>query len=231
MENIQIQPPTFTMPVKGNVTLAKAVITTSLLSLLCLAILHIVSPEFDPSWRMVSEYALGNHQWALTLFFLFWGTSSCCLAIALRKNVTSKAGKAGVLFLFVSGIGTALASLFDVEHSLHGLAATLGVPTFIIAALLISYHLVKKENWKKHKATLLRSTHSTWLSLVLMIITMMVMMMGFQEAGIEFKEGSEPPKSVPEGVIALAGYANRILIVAYLLWLLIVAKGMIKNAK
>ena len=52
-------------------------------TLLLLAGLHILSPEFDPSFRMVSEYALGHYGWVLSLMFLAWGISSWALALAL----------------------------------------------------------------------------------------------------------------------------------------------------
>jgi hypothetical protein len=39
--------------------LAVLTIVSGSLSLLCLLALHFVSPEFQPSWRMISEYALG----------------------------------------------------------------------------------------------------------------------------------------------------------------------------
>jgi hypothetical protein len=35
-----------------------------------LASLHILSPEFDPSWRMVSEYAFGHLETTSRLFQL-----------------------------------------------------------------------------------------------------------------------------------------------------------------
>ena len=218
MENLQ----------QSNKPLSIATIVTALLSILCFLILHFVSPEFEPSWRMASEYALGNHKWLITLFFVFWGISSGCLAFVLWNVVSTKLGKAGVILLFISGIGEALAAVFDVKHSLHGFAGLLGIPMLPIAALLITYHLKSKELWRDHKISLLLSAHSTWLSLVLMIVTMIVMIIGFQNAGIEFKEGSEPPKFVPEGVIAIGGYANRILILTYILWLIIVAKIRLK---
>ena len=200
MENTTVE---MVIPKGTSKSYAMAVVITAALSLLCLLLLHFASPEFEPSWRMASEYALGNYQWLLTLFFLFWGVSSVCLAILLWRFVSNKAGKAGVILVFISGIGEILASIFDVTHSLHGLAALLGVPTLPIAALLVSYHLKSKEWWSPYKKSLLRSAHFTWISVVVMIIAMVVMMMGFQQAGIEFKEGSEPPKSVPGNVIAL----------------------------
>ncbi len=48
-------------------TVALFTITTGILSLLCLQILHVVSPEFKPGWRMISEYALGKHKWLIEL--------------------------------------------------------------------------------------------------------------------------------------------------------------------
>jgi hypothetical protein len=45
-------------------------------TILLLAALHVLSPEFDPSWRMVSEYALGHYGWVLSLMFLSWAISS-----------------------------------------------------------------------------------------------------------------------------------------------------------
>ncbi len=221
MENTTME---MVLPARSTKSYSMAVVITAGLSLACLLLLHLTSPEFAPSWRMVSEYAFGNHQWLLTLFFIFWGLSSVCLGILLWPLVSTKAGKAGVILVFISGIGEILASIFDVAHPLHGLAGLLGVPTLPVGALLVSYHLRSKERWGPHKKLLLRSAHLTWISLVVMIVAMVVMMMGFHQAGIEFKEGAEPPKSVPPNVIALAGYANRIFIVVYIAWLINVAR-------
>lgn len=44
-------------------------LTASMTTLVCLAGLHVLSPEFDPSWRVVSEYALGRHGWVLSLWW------------------------------------------------------------------------------------------------------------------------------------------------------------------
>ena len=41
-------------------------------AILLLASLHLLSPGFSPSWRMISEYALGRYAWVLSLMFL------CC---------------------------------------------------------------------------------------------------------------------------------------------------------
>ena len=63
--------------------IAISVVAAAMLALLCLLALHFLSPEFGPSWRMISEYALGKHKWLITSFFLFWGASSILLAVLL----------------------------------------------------------------------------------------------------------------------------------------------------
>src|SRR6266487_3723794 len=81
-------------------------------TLLLLVGLHILSPEFDPSFRMVSEYALGHYGWVLSLMFLAWGISSWALALAIWSQVKTKAGKVDWWFLVIAGLGEAMASVF-----------------------------------------------------------------------------------------------------------------------
>ena len=95
-------------------------ITSGIISLLSLVVLHIVSPQYQASWRMVSEYAYGRHKWLITLFFVLWGLSTILTSILLWNIVTSNWALFGVLLVFVSGIGAIMGGLFDVKHKLHG---------------------------------------------------------------------------------------------------------------
>src|SRR6266704_2425629 len=101
---------------KIEVAGALLAIVAAAAALLLLASLHILSSEFDPSWRMVSEYALGHSGWVLSLMFLAWGISTWALAVALWSQVKTRAGKIGLWFLVIAGIGEALASVFDITH-------------------------------------------------------------------------------------------------------------------
>jgi hypothetical membrane protein len=213
----------------GKSALPNFVITTSAISLLCLLLLHFLSPEFEPNWRMVSEYALGEYKWLVSLFFIFWGFSSILLAAALWSHATTKVSAAGVVLLFVSGVGAALAALFDVTHTTgHGFAGLLGIPTVPAATLIISYHLSKKQEWEPFSKPIKLLAHFSWIALLLMIVAMVIMMTGFQNAGIEVGPDAQPPSHVPEGVIAIAGYVNRLLIVVDILWLIVVARSLRK---
>ncbi len=197
---------------------------SSILSLLCLLLLHFVSPEFRPSWRMISEYALGKHKWLITCFFLLWGISSILLSIVLWSVVAATWAKVGVILLFISGIGEIMGGLFDVKHKHHGMAFLLGVPSLPIAALLVAYNNVGVDSLAN---LILISSHATWVSLVLMSLSMGVMFSGLKKAGIEITKNSKPLEYMPEGVIALAGYANRFLVICYELWLILIASALL----
>lgn len=203
-------------------------ITTGILSLLCLLLLHFVSPEFKPGWRMISEYALGKHKWLITSFFLLWGLSSICLSILLWDAVTSPLAKVGIVFLFISGIGEIMGGLFDVKHKHHGLAFLLGVPALPVAALMLGYGLIKLEGWDNHSAAVILASHATWISLILMAAAMGIMFSGLKKAGIPMSKDAPPLERMPEGVIAVSGYANRLLVLCYILWLIVMANLSLK---
>lgn len=65
-------------------------ILASGISLILLAALHILSPELNPAWRMVSEYANGKYAWVLSLFFVFWAISAWALTYAIWPEPKTK---------------------------------------------------------------------------------------------------------------------------------------------
>jgi Protein of unknown function (DUF998) len=141
-------------------------------TILLLATLHVLSPEFDPSWRMVSEYAFGHYGWVLSLLFLSWGVSSWALAVAIWSQIKTRSGKVGLWFLVVAGIGEAMASVFDVTHDMgHSIAGLPGVGGFPVAALLLSVSLGRTEAWSSAKKTLLWIANLSWLSVLLLVAT------------------------------------------------------------
>ena len=153
-------------------------IAMSIATLLLLASLHFLSPEFDPSFRMVSEYAFGHYDWVLSLMFAAWGISSWALAAALHSRVKTRKARVGWWFLVIAGLGEAMASVFDVTHEVgHGIAGLLGVLGFPVAALLLSKSLSRLEAWRSSKKTLTWLAHLSWISVVLLIATLRSMTM------------------------------------------------------
>src|SRR5215469_17173529 len=49
-------------------------------------LLHRLEPEFDPSWRMLSEYSLGRYGLLMRAAFLAGGTGVIAVAVALARS-------------------------------------------------------------------------------------------------------------------------------------------------
>ena len=203
--------------------LPKVILATGAMSLLCLLLLYFLSPEYDPSWRMISEYAMGKYKALLTAFFVMSAVCTMMLPFLIWNETTGLWSKVGLVLVFLSGVGSLMGGLFDLKHPLHGTAFALGVPTIMIGALLVSYHLVKRSDWAQYSTGTLLSAHAIWISLVLMGVSMAVMMNGFKQAGVQMGPGATPPDTVPSGVVAVAGYFNRLLVICNTAWIMVMA--------
>jgi hypothetical protein len=192
---------------------AQISLASAAVSLASLAALHIVSPEFQPSWRMVSEYALGKYGWVLSLMFLSWAASCIALFIAIKSQIQTLGGKIGLGFLLAAAVGMLMAAVFDVNHNLHGLAAMIGMPSLPVAAMLISVSLVRTPAWSTAKRSLLWTANLTWISLVLMTIGVFAGLSGTGEVRPD----------------AWFGFANRLLIISYNVWLMVAARRAAEN--
>ena len=205
------------VPGVAHTAIAGAIVTP-----LLLVSLRILSPELDPSYRMISEYAVGRYGWLLSLMFVAWGISSGAAAMTIRPHVLSRAGKMGVTFLVVAGFGQALAAVFDIRHDiLHNLGGAMGMLGLPVAAILISVSLGRNPEWSPVRRQLLVIANLTWISVVLLVGTMVLMMVTF----IHVNGGlpAQPPATLPRGVIALVGWANRLMVVVDCAWVVAVA--------
>lgn len=208
-----------------SVPAARVAIAADGAVLLLLASLHVLSPEFDPSWRVVSEYANGRYGWVLSLMFVSWALNNWALAFAIRSQVRTIAGKTGLVFLVAAGVGAAMASVFDINHPLHNLAGMIGL-SGPLAAMLISVSLGRTQPWSVAKKALLWTANLTWISVVLMVVSLIALFVTYTHAGGHIPaDGKALPlgTTLPPGVIALVGYANRLLIVANCAWVMVVA--------
>lgn len=203
--------------------LAKISMGLAGLSLLCLALLHVLSPEITPSRHMVSEYAFGEYGMVLTIYFLAWGAAYLLLALTLLPFTQGWPARIALLLLMITGVGAMMGGLFDIRHPLHGLAFGIGVPflpiaTFILGRYLPRHYTLAKPKWMG----VVR--HAPWVSLVLMGIAMAVFINALKAAGA-FHPEQVPHlwSSLPDGIPKVVGYFNRLLIVAYLASILILA--------
>ncbi len=196
-----------------SVPAARVAIAATGSVLLLLASLHVLSPEFDPSWRVVSEYANGRYGWVLSLMFAAWALSSWALAVTVWSQLNGVGGRIALVFLLAAGAGEAMASVFDISHPLHNLAGMIGVLSLPIAAMLISVRLGRTQVWSAAKNVLLWTANLTWVSLVVMLAALIIMIRGYTWDG----------NKNPGDVIAVVGWANRLLVVVYCVWVVTLA--------
>jgi Protein of unknown function (DUF998) len=156
------------------------------------------------------------------------GHEFVALAVGIWSQVQTKSGRVGLWFLVVAGIGEAMASVFDVTHATgHGIAGLLGVGGFPVAALLLSASLGRTEAWSRAKKAFLWTANLSWISVLLLAATLVLMTMQVAKANLG-RLPQHAPKSLPSGVLRLDGWANRLIVASSCLWVFVVAWQAIK---
>jgi len=204
---------------------AAIAIGATIVSLAALLLLHVLSPEFAPSWRAVSEYANGRYPWLLTLTFIGWAVSSFALIATLWPLSTTTLGRVGLVFLSLAGVGQTMGGLFDINHKLHGLAAMIGIPSLCIAAVLLTMALSRRSDVT---APPVWSAHLPWFSFALMLGALAMFTSALKSAGVDVMAQTTPLSQLPEGVSGYVGWANRLLFASTYLWAALAALSVLR---
>jgi Protein of unknown function (DUF998) len=206
-------------------TAARLSLAAAAAFLVMLAALHLIKPEVDPAWQMISEYEIGRHGWIMVLAFLSLASSCVRLSVAIRSQVRTVSGKIGVTLLMISAAGMTIAAVFTTDPitasqdeltthgKLHGLGFLLGIPSFPIAATLVSRSLVRDRAWSPARQALLWAAVLPWIGVLGFVLSVAFLL---PRGGGEF--GPDVPIGLP----------NRFLIVAYSVWLMMVAWQVIR---
>jgi Protein of unknown function (DUF998) len=179
---------------------------------LLLALLHVLRPDLDPSWRFISEYAVGSFGYLMIIAFLSFSAGYVGLFLAIRSQVPTNWGKVGLALLGVSAVGMAMAGVFvtdplttpaterSMTGRLHEVGAFLDLTPF--AAPVISWSVARHNpNWLSARRSLLSTA---WLPLLGLVIFI----------GATAISGPEGP-----GPDAALGWPNRFLVITYCIWL------------
>jgi hypothetical membrane protein len=188
--------------------------------------LAFLSPEYDPAWRMISEYAAGSYGWVLSLLFASWAISSWALAYALKSKLQTRAGKVGLILLVMAGLGEALSAMFNIFTPVHDPVSMLSILGLPIAAVLISRELARTRDWALVGSKLRRAAWITVASVVLQVATLVLMAVTALSSGFVIPEGVRvlpAGAELPDGAVALVGWANRLLVFAYSGWAFLAA--------
>ncbi len=194
-------------------------------SLIALLALHVVSSEFAPSWRMVSEYANGDWSWLLVIVFFGWAAGSIALAVAIWPVSTSTLGKIGLGLLIVAAVGQVMGGVFDINHPLHRPAALIGIPTLCAAAVLLNIALARTPGLAVPPTLI---SHLPWVAFALMLIAFLHLMNSLSAAGVDLSAQKGPLSELPAGVSGYVGWANRLLFLACYLWTAMAALAVVR---
>ena len=200
-------------------TAARLSLAGAAMFVVLLAALHLIKPELNPSWHFISEYAIGRHGWMMVLAFGSLAFSYVMLTVALRSQLRTIWGRIGLALLLVSAAGLAIAAIFTTdpitaskdavtsEGRLHNLGGTLGI-AMPVAAVLVGWSLARNQAWTSARRPLIWATALALLSFVVSFSSLTVL--------LSQHDGRFGPE-------VLVGWPNRLEVLAYSVWLLVVA--------
>jgi hypothetical protein len=180
--------------------------------------LHGLRPDLDPAWHVLSEYAVGNNGWVMKLCFTALGIGCLSLATALFRYATTIGGRTGLAFLLAAALGLLMAAVFPIDPittapedatmtgAMHEIASMIGVLGQIVSSLVLTYAIGGKAPWLSGRRPMLVLAHLVWIGTVLMFIALFAIM---QQQSL--------------GGPWLIGWANRLMMFAYMIWLVLAA--------
>jgi hypothetical protein len=190
--------------------------------LFLLLLLHFLEPEFDPSWRLISEYELGRQGWMMSLAFFCLGFATLALVGAIWFSLrTSSAGRIGRWWLLLIGIAFIGAGIFvtdtitETNHSnpgiVHSLCGAVVILSFPIVATLIGKGLAATETWAGALWRLRWATSFVWIGFLSFFVSALVF------------NALRHPGGTGLGPEVLVGWPNRFMMVTYCAWLMTVS--------
>lgn len=196
--------------------MAQASVIAVILFLALLGVVHVIKPEIDPSWRVISEYEIGRFGWLMQIAFFFLAAASLSLFIALKSHLNRITGRIGLFLLLVTVLGISMGAVFVSDpiatprdelttagymHNVGGLFSVLMFP-FVATFITLALSHIKAFN----------SVRLPLISLLLIIwLTLLTYFYMYYSAG---EIGSNTQ----------IGWPNRAFILSYSLWLIIVAR-------
>jgi hypothetical protein len=111
-------------------------------------LLHFLEPEYDPRYRFGSEYQWSAHGLLMTTTFFVLALALVSVAIAVRNFYRPLwSARLGFGLLVVGAAGICVAGAFR-GFPLHDVGGAIGLPSIIMAALLLSWSFRRAPGWR-----------------------------------------------------------------------------------
>ncbi len=183
------------------------------------AVLHVLKPELDPSWRMGSEYAIGDYGWVMRIAMFALALSCAALFAALRPEIETTGGRMALGLLLVNAAALVVGGTFVVDpvttkpadlttHGiLHSAAGTIFIFGFPIAGALLGRSLGHRQIWRSAMQSIRWTAHFMWISVAMTLIHSITVL----SSGRVFDPGS------------WNGWLNRLTVLSFCAWLMTVS--------
>jgi Protein of unknown function (DUF998) len=197
----------------SNVAAAYALGATAL-AVGLVVLLHRFEPEFDPSWRMLSEYALGRYGVLMRAAFLAGGTGVIAAAVALARSawpaslVLVAIGPLGAAFVDTDPITTPRTEMSR-RSNVHAALGALFILGFPLAATIAG---ISAASDPTVGAVLAWASVVPWIALAWFL-------------GTSMRYARPDGRGAPDVRI---GWPNRVSMLAYLGWVALTAVTMLR---
>jgi len=188
---------------------------------------HFLEPEFAPTWRMISEYEIGDYGWVMRLAFFCWGAAYLSFVFAIWKSLSSFLGILGKCWLFIISIALFAASIYAPQpitdlvrgtaDKYHTMAGAIMIFTFPIVSIILTRSISKTYNQPSFTKIIRWLTVLVWVGFLSFFCTMIMY--------------ADKIKVRAYGPDVLIGLPNRLMVVTYTLWLIVVPREMLTFTK
>jgi Protein of unknown function (DUF998) len=187
-------------------------IAASVSFVVLLAALHVIQRDLDPTWRFVSEYALGTGGFLMAVAFLALAIASVSVGALYWGQARTLIGRIGVVLAGISGLGMLIAAICPTDPintapddatlngTLHMVGGQLNLTP--LAILLITIGLGKNTAWRSIRPAQL-----------VVVATALVVAVAFGASSATAHDGFGPGD--------YAGLFGRIMLVAYAAWVIV----------
>jgi len=184
--------------------------------LMILSLLHLLKPELDPAWRMISEYEIGRFGWMMRLAFFSWGTSVLAMLITIWPFL-QPISRWWLVLIAIALVGAGIFKTnpitYDkpnVANTIHALCGTTVILTFPMVASLAVGSLLHSRLWLSSQNLLIFGTVLTWIGMVAFFASIIISRIMDPSAG-------------RVGPHVYLGWPNRFMVVTYVLWTMMIA--------
>ena len=196
-------------------------IVFALILLLILFSLHFLKQEFDPAWRMISEYEIGRYGWLMRIAFFSFGINVLSLMIATWPYLQSINGTICRWWFVLLVIALFGAGIFKTNpitdrtpnwiNTMHTLCGVIVILSFPIIATLVVRSWLYNSLWSANRILLIFGTVLVWIGVISFFTSITISKIKDSLAG----EVGSPH--------VYQGWPNRFMVVTYVIWIIIIS--------